>query len=98
MRTTLSADAFGFTELEVEKLAAAAGCPETVGALKEWYDGYSFGDARIYNPWSVISFLASQDKLPRPYWISTSGDDVIWPLLVLAIMVAGIGVWIYRRP
>jgi len=42
--------------------------------VKRWYDGYLFGNRVIYNPWSVLRFLASLDKQPRPYWINTSSD------------------------
>jgi len=49
--------------------------------VKRWYDGYLFGNRVIYNPWSVLSFLASLDKLPRPYWINTSSDALLRDLI-----------------
>jgi hypothetical protein len=67
---------FGFTQAEVEALASYLGHPESVPVLKEWYDGYRFGDADIYNPWSVLSFFAKGRKA-RPYWVNTSGNSIL---------------------
>ncbi len=49
--------------------------------MKEWYDGYMFGDREVYNPWSVINYLydlrTNIDAFPRPYWVNTSSNDII---------------------
>ncbi|EDN67847.1 protein containing DUF1703 [Beggiatoa sp. PS] len=45
--------------------------------LKKWYNGYLFGNRVIYNPWSIISFLMSEDRFPRPYWINTASDSLL---------------------
>ena len=56
--------------------------------MKEWYDGYLFGDTEVYNPWSVIKFLydlySDVNAFPRPYWINTSSNDIIRDLIVRA--------------
>lgn len=75
------ATAFGFTPAEVAALAAEQGAPEQVDDLALWYDGYLFGGQTIYNPWSVLSFLASRDRVFRPYWVATSSDELLRDLL-----------------
>jgi hypothetical protein len=67
---------FGFTQAEVEALASYLGHPESVPTLKEWYDGYRFGNADIYNPWSVLSFFA-KGRRPLPYWSNTSSNSIL---------------------
>ena len=74
-------DAIGFTEEEVRKLMTDSGVAESFPDAKEWYDGYRFGNAVIYNPWSVIKFIedrAVEPKCcPRPYWAGTSGNAIV---------------------
>jgi hypothetical protein len=73
--------AFGFTEPEVEALLAMEGRPDLTPEVRRWYNGYVFGGAVIYNPWSILNFAASQDKLLRNYWVSTSANDLVKELL-----------------
>jgi hypothetical protein len=73
---------FGFTQVEVEELAAGCGCPELLPELERWYNGYRFGGTTIYNPWSILNFLASRDRIARPYWVNTASDDLLRELLV----------------
>jgi hypothetical protein len=73
---------FGFTEPEVEALARAAGAEDRLADLRAWYNGYLFGGQVIYNPWSVLSFLSSADRVFRPYWVATSSNDLVRDLLV----------------
>lgn len=75
------ATAFGFTEAEVERLAERAGSPAALAGIREWYNGYRFGEQTLYNPWSVINFLDSADRKFRPYWIATSSNDLVRALL-----------------
>jgi len=75
------ASAFGFTEDEVEALAQRVGPPIPIEQIRMWYDGYRFGGQTLYNPWSVLSFLDSADREFRPYWISTSSNDLVRELL-----------------
>lgn len=73
-------DCFGFTEAEIERLAVDFG--EVAEAeIKTWYNGYRFGRCTIYNPWSVLSFLASADRIAMPFWINTGGDALLRRLL-----------------
>jgi hypothetical protein len=76
------ATAFGFTEPEVRGLALAAGHPELMGDIRAFYNGYLFGGAAIYNPWSVLCFLDRGDKALLPYWIETSGNELVRDLLL----------------
>ncbi len=76
------ATAFGFTEAEVRALASAVGKAESQGGIRAYYNGYLFGGQAIYNPWSVLSFLDSEDNVFRPYWIETSSNDLVRELLL----------------
>ena len=68
-------DSYGLTEEEVEKSLKDYGIEAEISKVKDWYDGYKFGDSEVYNPWSIINFL--QDKELRAYWVDTSGNDLI---------------------
>lgn len=72
---------FGFTEPEVRRAMIHYGVEKRFDDMKEWYDGYIFGDTQVYNPWSVIKFLydldTSPQAFPRPYWINTSSNSII---------------------
>ncbi|RKZ48171.1 MAG: AAA family ATPase, partial [Candidatus Parabeggiatoa sp. nov. 3] len=70
-------DYFGFTETEIEQLSIDFSLAELLEILRKWYNGYLFGNRVIYNPWSILSFLASEDRFPRPYWINTSGNALL---------------------
>ena len=73
---------FGFTPMEVETLCADFDRPEKFDEVREWYDGYRFGDAEIYNPWSLLSYVSSGFK-PDTYWAGTSGNSIIGDLLAV---------------
>lgn len=79
---------FGFTEAEVLRMMEYYGVENRFPTMKEWYDGYTFGDMEVYNPWSVINFMydlyAKADAYPRPYWINTSSNDIIKDMIVRA--------------
>ncbi|WP_336015254.1 AAA family ATPase [Fusobacterium polymorphum] len=68
-------DIYGLTEEEVEKSLKDYGIEAEISKVKDWYDGYKFGDSEVYNPWSILNFL--QDKELRAYWVDTSGNDLI---------------------
>lgn len=74
---------FGFTETEVLALLEQAGRTGEAEVVRHWYDGYRFGKTTIYNPWSVLNFLHWQQPgdAARPYWVSTSSNDLIKQLL-----------------
>jgi hypothetical protein len=67
---------FGFTQAEVEALAGYLGHPGSVPVLKEWYDGYRFGSADVYNPWSVLGFFDG-GCVAQLYWTNTSGNSIL---------------------
>ena len=72
---------FGFTEDEVSQLLAAYHLEEHLPEIKEWYDGYRFGDADVYCPWDVINYVDllrydAQAK-PQAYWINTSSNALV---------------------
>ena len=68
-------DSYGLTEEDVEKSLKDYGIEAEISKVKDWYDGYKFGDSEVYNPWSILNFL--QDKKLRAYWVDTSGNDLI---------------------
>ncbi|WP_400241182.1 AAA family ATPase, partial [Methanomethylophilus alvi] len=71
---------YGFTEPEVKDLCTYYGHPEKFEEAKEWYDGYRFGDADVYNPWSLLTYIYN-DFEPGTYWADTSGNDILDVLL-----------------
>ena len=74
------ADAFGFTEKEVFEALDAYGYGAKKEKVKEWYDGFKFGNIEgIYNPWSIISFL--QTGKYEPYWANTSSNSLVSKLV-----------------
>ncbi len=79
---------FGFTEQEVRQAMISYGMENRFEDMKEWYDGYSFGNREVYNPWSVIKFLydlvADQNAFTRPYWLNTSSNDIVKNLVLRA--------------
>ena len=74
-------EAFGFTNEEVKRLLADYHLEEHFAEVKEWYDGYHFGNADIYCPWDVINYvddLVFDPKArPKAYWINSSGNDLV---------------------
>ena len=72
---------FGFTVAEVKRLLADYGLESHFDEIKEWYDGYRFGDVDVYCPWDVINHVdllrAKPDARPQAYWINTSGNDLV---------------------
>ncbi len=77
-------DTFGFTESEVEAMAAHFGLENTMDGIKEWYNGYLFGgETVIYNPWSIVSFLGRPRAGLKPHWISTSDNRLVKEVIKL---------------
>lgn len=76
---------FGFTEQEVKEMTEYYGHAGRYDDLKQWYDGYVFGNTCIYNPWSVINFMfdlnADEHAFPRPYWVNTSSNQIIHDMI-----------------
>lgn len=71
---------FGFTSEEVRQMAEYYEVPEKFQEICDWYDGYRFGNAEIFNPWSVIGYFDA-DCEAEAYWISTSSNDIIGEIL-----------------
>ncbi|MCP5047924.1 MAG: AAA family ATPase [bacterium] len=74
-------DKFGFTEEEVKLLLREFNAADRYEYVREWYNGYRFGETLIYNPWSIINFLAEGAKKFKPYWINTSDNAIVESLL-----------------
>jgi hypothetical protein len=74
---------FGFTDTEVKEMLKTYGFSDKEEELKEWYDGYLFGNKEIYNPWSVINYL-SKGCLPQAYWVNTGKNEVLEDVLKVA--------------
>jgi hypothetical protein len=70
------AEYFGFTEEETVKIIKTLGMENIEGitqGMKEWYNGYRFGDETVYNPWSVLNYLRFQEL--KPYWIKSNRES-----------------------
>ena len=76
---------FGFTDSDVDELLNFYGLSSYKDVLRDWYDGYHFGDTDVYCPWDVINYcdelLADPNAEPENYWANTSGNDLIRRLL-----------------
>lgn len=78
-------DSFGLTEEEVMELLQYYGLEEYHDVIRDWYDGYQFGNTSVYCPWDVVKYvqalLRDKDAEPENYWANTSGNDLIRRLL-----------------
>ena len=76
---------FGFTDAEVRAMLDYYGLADKHPLVKEWYDGYRFGNADVYCPWDVINYVADlryePDARPRSFWINSSGNDILYTLM-----------------
>ena len=82
------ADDFGITSEEVEKALKDFGLEDQKKEVKRWYDGYRIGGVEgIYNPWSLLNFLAKKRLVP--YWVNTSSNDLIKRTLKNSVTVKG---------
>ncbi len=97
---------FGFTDDEVKEMLEYYELSEKYDLIKEWYDGYCFGDTDVYCPWDVISYvnklLVKRNWQPQNYWANTSSNEVLKRLLKEATsgtrdeierLIAGEPVW-----
>ena len=67
---------FGFTPDEVKVMLEYYNMSDKENELKEWYDGYRFGNEEIYNPWSVINYI-SRGGVPQAYWVNTGKNEIL---------------------
>ena len=76
---------FGFTDADVDEMLKFYGLSSYKDEIRNWYDGYCFGDADVYCPWDVINYcdelLADPKAMPQNYWANTSGNDLILGML-----------------
>lgn len=72
-------EAFGLTEDEVVRALHDYGLTEKLPAVKAWYDGYMFGRTRVFNPFSIISFMEYGELIP--YWVNTSEEKLLTAVL-----------------
>ena len=76
---------FGFTDAEVDKLLADTELTEKKQIIKEWYDGYRYGDVDVYCPWDVVCYVSrllhNPNAKPKTFWSNTTGSDIIRPFL-----------------
>lgn len=79
---------FGFSDVEVRAMLDYYGIDNHFGLVKEWYDGYRFGEADVYYPWDVINYTdllrSEPDARPRSFWINSSGNAILRTLLKMA--------------
>lgn len=79
---------FGFTDSEVKKICADYKMPQKYEMFKDWYNGYLFGDANVYNPWSVIQLMddlcENENWYPKAYWANTSSNSIVRKLIELS--------------
>lgn len=83
---------FGFTDDETAKLLLDYDLTDKEDEVKQWYDGYLFGNCNVYNPWSILNYVqqhkTNHDKLPAEYWSNTSSNDILRTLLQKASVYA----------
>ena len=76
---------FGFTDEEVKKICIDYNMINKHEVIKEWYNGYIFGDANVYNPWSVVQYIddlkENINKYPKSYWANTSSNSIVKKLI-----------------
>ncbi len=77
------AEYFGFTESEVLEILKKANMQENLDSVRAWYNGYQFGNATLYNPWSIINYVSDKGKL-QPYWVNTSDNTLIKDLMFVS--------------
>ncbi len=73
-------DFFGFTKDEIQKLLAYYGASDRYEEVCDWYDGYLFGDTEIFNPWSVINYVADKCDA-KAFWQSKGSNDIIGEII-----------------
>lgn len=74
-------ETFGFVDDEVKKMLKSLNQQDHYEEVKEWYDGYRFGNTDVYCPWDVVNYCADHltppNATPKNYWLNTSGNEVI---------------------
>ncbi|MEO1300935.1 MAG: AAA family ATPase, partial [Bacteroidota bacterium] len=74
------ATSYGFTQQEVDELLSKVPTSKPPEAMQRWYNGYTFSNQVVYNPWSIMHYLKTRGKLSR-YWVESGGTQLIDPIL-----------------
>jgi hypothetical protein len=78
-------ESFGFTDDEVQKACEYYNMQQKYEVIKDWYNGYIFGETNVYNPWSVIQYIddltANINRYPKSYWANTSSNSIVKSLI-----------------
>jgi len=74
-------DSFGFSIKELQEVLKYYDLQNRFEEINRWYNGYIFGGKEVFNPWSIINYVESKDKLLEPYWANTSSNDLIQKLI-----------------
>jgi hypothetical protein len=76
---------FGFIDSDINKILTFFGFEDLKNTVKDWYNGYIFGDTEVYNPWSIINYVKSiyisKNDFPKPYWSNTSSNNIVKKLI-----------------
>ncbi|MFZ3130298.1 MAG: AAA family ATPase, partial [Desulfosporosinus sp.] len=72
---------FGFIEAEVEELLEYYGIESQLEEVRNWYNGYFFGNTVVYNPWSVLQYTQNWEEGLQPYWVNTSDNEIVHRLI-----------------
>jgi len=78
---------FGFTDLEASNMLSYYGLESKLSQMRDWYNGYLFGETTVYNPWSAIKYLSdarSGKRYPRAHWANTSSNYIVRQLIDIA--------------
>ncbi len=79
---------FGFTDAEVRRLLEAYHLSDSYQTIRDWYDGYRFGNTEVYSPWDVLCYCSQlrtdRNAEPEDYWSNTSNNDMVRRFLELA--------------
>lgn len=69
---------FGFTEHDIDTILSDFSIPAHENVIREWYNGYSFGDQVVYNPWSVTNYIDNLPDPPGSHWLNTSANTLVY--------------------
>ena len=79
------AEHFGFTDEEIVKICDDYNMQHKYETIKQWFNGYIFGETNVYNPWSVMQYVddlkANINRLPKSYWANTSSNSIVKSLI-----------------
>ena len=88
IRGTDFGEYYGFTPEDTLEMLDHYGLKDNYDVVKDWYDGYIFGSAEVYNPWSVTHYIHEHvnapDRLAEPYWSNTSSNSIVKDMIKLS--------------